>query len=128
MEKILFKEEGFAIRGAIIKVYKTLGAGFPENIYQEALEMEFEERNIPFIAQPSLPIAYNGKVLKHNFRPDFLCYDNIIVEIKSVQQIAKEHEAQVLNYLKASKLPMGYLVNFSSAPEVYIKGFVKTLV
>ncbi len=123
-EKILYKEECYLIQGAIFEVYKEMGTGFLEAVYQECLEIEFKKRNIPFLAQQELRLNYKGENLKQTYRPDFICYDQIIIEIKASKEIATEHKAQILNYLKATKMKLGLLVNFGNSPKVSIARFV----
>ena len=119
-ETILFKDESYAIQGAIFEVYRQMGCGFLESVYQECLEIEFRERSIPFVSQHDLQLFYKGKLLKQRYIPDFICYDQIIVELKAVKQVAPEHKAQVLNYLKASKMKLGILVNFGDYPKATV--------
>ena len=122
-EKILFKNECYAIQGAIFEVYREMGSGFLESVYQECLEVEFNTRGVPFLAQPELSIVFKGTHLKQTYKPDFICYDKIIIELKAVKSIAPEHEAQLLNYLKATGVKLGLLVNFGSHPKAIIKRF-----
>ena len=82
---------------------------------------EFEERNVPSVSQKSLSLQYKGKRLQQTYKPDFICFDTIIVEIKGVSVIVKEHVAQVLNYLKATELQPGLIINFGASPKVEIK-------
>ena len=117
---ILFKDECYEIQGAIFEVYKEMGSGFLEAVYQECLEKEFFKRDIPFQSQVELHLAYKGVVLKQTYKPDFICDEKIIVEIKAVKEIAPEFTAQILNYLKATGLELGLLVNFGSYPKVEI--------
>lgn len=112
MANIVYKLESFEIMGACFEVYKEKGAGFVESVYQECLEMEFSDRKIPFRAQSELPLAYKGRPLKSKFKPDFICYDKIVLELKSVTALADEHRAQVQNYLRAAIMKLGSLVNF----------------
>ena len=119
-EAILFKDESYAIQGAIFEVYRQMGCGFLESVYQECLEIEFHERSIPFVSQQDLQLFYKGRMLKQRYIPDFICYDQIIVELKAVKQVAPEHKAQVLNYLKASKMKLGILVNFGDYPKATV--------
>jgi len=119
-EKILFKDECYQIQGAIFDVYKEMGCGFLEAVYQECLEKELSSRNIPFQAQIELQLMYKNERLKQIYKPDFICFENIIVEIKAVKEIAPEHKAQLLNYLKATGLELGLLVNFGSYPKTEI--------
>jgi len=122
--KLLFKEESYAIRGAIFEVYKEIGSGFLEAIYQECLSKEFEYRHIPFISQPKIQIAYKGVNLDLEYRPDFICYSSIILELKATRVIIDEYRAQLFNYLKISKLKLGLLINFGHTPRVEIERIV----
>ena len=117
---LLFESETFAIRGAIYEVYKTLGAGFLEGVYQEALELELHERKIPYKAQVEITIAYKGSQLRQTYRADIICFDSIILELKAVKQLLPEHHAQLQNYLRATGLKLGLLVNFCHYPGVEI--------
>jgi GxxExxY protein len=122
-EKIIYKEESYTIQGAIFEVYREMGCGFFEAVYQECLEKELRNRNIPFVAQPELELTYKGEVLKQKYRPDIICYSKIIIELKAVKEIAPEHEAQILNYLHATAMQLGLLVNFGAYPKVDIKRY-----
>jgi len=124
MQDILFKEESYLIQGAVFEVYKEMGNGFLEAVYQECLEKEFTLRKIPFDSQKTLSLMYKGEPLKQTYKPDFICFDTIIVELKGVSAIAKEHQAQVLNYLKATGLRLGLIINFGAYPKVEIKRIV----
>ncbi|MCO5260745.1 MAG: GxxExxY protein [Crocinitomicaceae bacterium] len=119
--ELIYKEESYAIQGAIFDVYREMGCGFLEAVYQECLEKELALRGIPFIAQPELSLSYKGEALQQKYKPDIICYDKIIVELKAVKQTAPEHEAQVLNYLNATHFKLGLLVNFGNYPKVFIK-------
>ncbi|MCG8349111.1 MAG: GxxExxY protein [Chloroflexales bacterium] len=119
-EKVLYPDESYAIQGAIFDVYREMGCGFREGVYQECLEKEFHARGIPFEAQKELFIMYKGERLKKTYKPDFICYTRIIIELKAAKEIAPEHKAQLLNYLKATNLKLGLLVNFGSYPKVEI--------
>ena len=119
-EKILFKNECYQIQGAIFEVYREMGCGFLEAIYLECLEQELSKRNIPFKAQQELKLNYKGKPLQQTYKPDLICYDQIIVELKAVKEIGPEHKAQVINYLKTSGIKLGLLVNFGTYPKADI--------
>ena len=121
--EIIYKDEAYAIQGACFEVYKTLGNGFLEAVYQEALAHELKLHNIPFQEQRELQLQYKGIQLKQTYKPDFICYGKIIVEIKAVSDIAPEHEAQLLNYLKITNMRLGLLVNFGHYPKIEIKRF-----
>lgn len=121
--EIIYKDEAYAIQGACFEVYKTLGSGFLEAVYQEALAQEFRLQNIPFEEQCELKLQYKNIPLHQTYKPDFICFDKIIVEIKAVSTLAPEHEAQLLNYLKITNMRLGLLVNFGHYPKVEIKRF-----
>lgn len=115
---MLYEKESYEIIGACIEVYKELGTGFLESVYQKCLEYEFIRRKIPYLAQPWLELNYKDLLLDKSFQADFICYNCIILELKAVPKILDEHKAQVLNYLKASKLKLGLLVNFGHYPRL----------
>lgn len=118
MANIIHKLESFEIMGACFEVYKEKGGGFLESVYQECLGIEFGLRNIPFKAQPELALSYKGRPLKSKFKPDFICHDKIVLELKAVSGLADEHRAQVQNYLRATGLKLGLLVNFGHCPKI----------
>ncbi|MGA9453439.1 MAG: GxxExxY protein [Verrucomicrobiia bacterium] len=118
MSSIIHKLESYEIMGACFEVYKEKGTGFLEAVYQECLEIELSERKIPFKVQPELSLTYKGRPLKSKFKPDFICYDKIVLELKAVTVLADEHRAQVQNYLRASGMKLGLLVNFSHYPKL----------
>ncbi len=115
--------ESYAVIGAAMKVHSELGCGFLEAVYQEALEIEFKNKKIPYIREQKLPIYYNGQELKTYYQADFVCYDNIIVELKAIKALSEIEKAQVFNYLKASKLKKALLINFGESHLVF-KRFV----
>jgi GxxExxY protein len=121
--KLIHADETFAVRGAVFEVYKILGAGFLEAVYQECLALEFSARDIPFKATPQLGLSYKGVRLRHGYSPDFICFDRLILEIKAAREIAPEHRAQIMNYLRATGLQIGLLVNFGAARGVQIERF-----
>ena len=123
-EKILFKEECYIIQGAIFEVYREMGCGFLEAVYQECLTKEFMNKKIYYIAQQELKLSYKGEELEQKYRPDFICYDKIIIELKAVKEIASEHETQIFNYLKATGMQLGMLVNFGHYPKAQIKRII----
>ncbi|MCD6389349.1 MAG: GxxExxY protein [Desulfobulbaceae bacterium] len=124
VQKLLFGEECYAIQGAVFEVYREMGCGFFESVYQECLEREFRRQKIPFIAQQILELFYKGDRLVQVYKPDFVCYEKIIVELKAVKSIGREHEAQVFNYLKASKFRLGLIVNFGHYPKATVKRII----
>ncbi|MBF0102517.1 MAG: GxxExxY protein [Desulfobacterales bacterium] len=122
--EILFKDESYEIQGAIFEVYKEIGAGFLESVYQECLERELLLRGIPFQKQMEIELTYKGQKLNHFFKADLICYDSIIVELKACKSLEPIHRAQVINYLKATKMNLGLLVNFNAYPKVQIERIV----
>jgi len=118
--ELIYPDESFAIRGAIFEVYRVMGCGFLETVYQECLEKEFAFRGIPFVSQKELKIWYKDEELKQRYKPDFICFDRIVVELKAVSGLLPEHQAQLMNYLEATKLRLGLLVNFGHYPMVEI--------
>jgi len=124
-DNILFKKECYAIQGAIFDVYRLMGCGFLESVYQTCLENEFRMRNIPFDSQKEMKLYYKGIELPQTFKPDLICYDKIIVELKAVTVILPTHQAQLVNYLKATGMKLGLLVNFGAHPKASVKRFVK---
>ncbi|MGY6743461.1 MAG: GxxExxY protein [Cecembia sp.] len=109
---MIFKKETYDIVGAAMNVHKELGGGFLESVYQEAFGIELLENNIPFEKEVKLQIQYKENLLSKYFVADFVCYRDILVELKSSTAITDEHYAQVINYLKATKKPLGLLLNF----------------
>jgi GxxExxY protein len=119
-EPLLYENETFRIQGAIFEVSRHMGAGFLEAVYHECLAREFATQAIPFVSCRPLQLAYKGEPLKQTYSPDFVCFDKVIVELKAVRDFAPEHQAQVLNYLRASGLRVGLLVNFGCAPKARV--------
>lgn len=122
---LLFEKESYAILGACFEVYKEMGCGFLEPVYQECTEVELRARNVPFRAQPELAIAYKGAALKHRYVPDLICFDKIVVELKAVTALTDEHRAQLHNYLKATGLKLGLLVNFGHYPKLEYERIIR---
>ncbi|SCZ87025.1 GxxExxY protein [Nitrosomonas mobilis] len=123
-EKILYREEVFAIQGAIFDVYREMGCGFLEAVYQECLAKELRQRGVPFQPQKELILTYKGQALEQRYKPDFICFDKIIVELKAVTELGKAHKAQLFNYLKATGLKLGLLVNFGHYPKAQIERII----
>lgn len=123
---LIYEKEVFAIVGAAMEVHSTLGPGFLEAVYHEALKMEFSERNILFKAEQGLQVSYKGKPLKAIYRADFVCFDKIIVEIKALNELASVHHAQTINYLKITNFKVGVLINFGSHENLEWKRFANT--
>ncbi len=122
---IYYKQESFEIVGAAMKVYNVLGPGFVEAVYQEALEIEFQHRNIPYEREKEIEVYYDGVLLKKKFQPDFICYGKIIVELKAVMELDDLNRTQVYNYLKATQMKMGLLLNFGHPKELEFERKVK---
>lgn len=118
MNEIVLKEECYRVMGACFEVYREKGCGFLEAVFQECLELELEFQGIPFVSQPELTLNYKGRPLKQTYRPDFVCFDSVLVEIKAVSALTDEHRAQVINYLHSTGLRVGLLVNFGHYPKV----------
>ena len=112
---LLYEEETGKIIKACMNVFNELGSGFLEPVYQEALAIEFELQGIPFQREQKLEITYKGRKLNKEYYADFVCYNKIIVELKAISVLVKANQAQVINYLKATKMKIGLLVNFGSA-------------
>ena len=121
----LYKDLSYAILGACFEVYKEKGSGFVEPVYQECLELELGLREIPFTRQPYLRLCYKGVQLKQCYVPDLVCYEKIIVELKAAQTLSDEHRAQILNYLKATGVRLGLLVNFGHHPGLELERLVR---
>ena len=125
MQSILkFEKETYAIRGAAFEVYSVMGKGFLEAVYQECLQIEFAARGVPFLSQVQLSVSYKGTELQQHYRPDFICFGMVVVEIKSVSLLINEHRAQLMNYLKATGFPIGILLNFGHHPLMEVERFV----
>ena len=110
-DKIL-NDQSYAVIGACMAVHRELGSGFLEAVYQEALEVEFELRNISFEREKKISVYYKGEVLEKSYFADFICFDEVIVELKALSSLDGVHESQLINYLKATNLKLGLLINF----------------
>ncbi len=119
MEEYPFKEECYNIIGAAMEVHGELGHGFLEAVYQEALSIVLSEKGIPFLREQVLDITFKGRLLNKKYVADFICYNEVIVELKAMEGIAPEHIAQVLNYLKATGKKLGLLLNFGTTKLQY---------
>ena len=118
MSDLILPDESYRIMGACFEVYKRMGCGFLEHVYHECLIIEFEFQGIPYVSEPQVDLCYRDKNLTTYFRPDFVCFGKIILEIKSVSALANEHRAQVHNYLKAANYKLGLLMNFGHHPKL----------
>ncbi len=112
--ELLFKKESYSIIGAAMEVHRILGRGFLESVNQESLGLELNIRQVPFLKEQNLELYYKGEKLNKYFTADFICFNKIIVELKSVSDLTSEHEAQVFNYLKATQLNLALLINFGA--------------
>jgi GxxExxY protein len=124
MAELIYKDEVFAIVGAAMEVHTVLGSGFLEPVYQEALEIESRSRNLPFVSQKVLQIRYKEHILKKEYIADLIYFDKIIVELKALDRLSGKEEAQLLNYLKATGMKVGVLINFGSHPKLEWKRLV----
>ena len=114
MSELVFKKETFSIMGAAMEVHRTLGPGFLEAVYQQSLEIELSMQKIPFVAQPEVNIEYKNRTIKKVYIPDFICFDNILLEIKAMKALTLIEKAQMINYLKATGFKLGLLINFGA--------------
>ncbi len=124
MPELVLKDEVYQIVGAAMDVYYTLGRGFLEPVYQHALEIELARRSIPFEAQKELKIEYKGQYLRKEYVADFVCFRQIIIEIKAGECLTARHEGQLINYLKATRMHVGLLINFCSQARLEWKRYV----
>ena len=121
---LLYENESYDIRGAAMKVYEILGHGFVESVYQEAMEIEYRRRNIPYKREVEIEVYYDGVLLEKKFRADFVCYDSIIVELKAVSELDEGNLLQLCNYLKATHLRLGLLINFGNMSGMEIERWI----
>jgi GxxExxY protein len=112
--ELLYKEETYKVIGAAMEVHRELGCGFLEPVYQEALEIELQMQEIPYQREVDIEISYKGLVLNKYYRADLICFGRVIVELKALSALSTEHESQLLNYLTATGMPIGLLINFGS--------------
>ena len=125
MTEILFKDESYTIMGAMFEVYNEMGCGFLEPVYQECVELEMADQEIPFVARVQLKLNYKHHLLKAKYIPDAICYDKVVLELKAVKEITDEHRAQVHNYLKAAGYRLGIIVNFGHYPKLQYERIVR---
>ena len=121
---LIYEDESYAIIGAAKYVYSILGCGFVESVYQEALEIEFKRRGIPYKRDVDIDVYYDGILLNKKFRSDFICYDKIIVELKAVTTTDETNILQLSNYLKATNMKLGLLLNFGHSKGLQINRWV----
>ena len=123
--ELILKDEVYEVIGAAMEVSNELGCGFLEAVYEEALIFEFNKKKIPYKVQKEIEIKYKGETLKKKYYADFLCFDSVIVEIKAIKKLTEIEDAQILNYLKASGMPVGILINFGN-PKLEWKRYANT--
>ncbi len=124
MKPEVYTDEGYKLMGAAFEVYNESGFGLAEEIYQESLEIELESRGIPFRSRQELKCFYKKRELMKRCVPDLFVFDGLVVELKSVSQFAPEHEAQLMNYMRITKQPVGYLINFGHQDTLEWKRFI----
>ena len=124
MKTEIYNDEGYKLMGAAFEVYNEQGCGLAEEIYQESFEIELESRGISFHSKQELKCFYKGRELKKHYVPDLFAFECLVVELKSVSQLLPEHEAQLMNYLRITKQPVGYLVNFGRKDMLEWKRFI----
>ena len=120
----MLKQEGYDLMGAAFEVYNELGYGMAEEIYQAALEVELQLRDIPFVAQAELDVFFKGHLLIPKYRPDVLVFGEIVVELKALKELCSDHEAQLFNYMRIARKQVGYLINFGKKGELEWKRFI----
>ena len=120
----MFKEEGYKLMGAAFEVYNQLGYGMAEEVYQQSLEIELALRGIPFRSKDQLTVFYKGQALETHYIPDLFAFGGIVVELKAVAELVSEHEAQLFNYMRIARQPVGYLINFGHKGELQWKRFI----
>jgi GxxExxY protein len=120
----MFQDEGYKLMGAAFEVYNQLGYGMAEEIYQQSLEIELALRRIPFQSKKGLTAFYKGQALETRYKPDLFAFGCIVVELKAVAELVPEHEAQLFNYMRIARQPVGYLVNFGHKGELQWKRFI----
>ena len=119
-----YQQEGYDFMAAVFEVHNEMGHGSLEEVYHESLEFELSERGIPFTSKPKLFLSYKGRLLRKQYEADLIVIGEIVVELKAVKALAPEHEAQLINYLRATRKKVGYLVNFGAFPKLEWKRFV----
>ena len=124
MGELLEKDEVYQIVGAAFEVFNELGAGFLEAVYQEAMELELRSRSIPFVPQAKLRIRYKGEFLQKEYYADLICFGTVLVEIKCIERLTPKEESQLLNYLKATGIRVGVLLNFAGPKTLEWKRLV----
>jgi len=124
MKTEMYKDEGYKLMGAAFEVYNEQGYGLAEEIYQESMEIELAMRGIPFRSKEELKCFYKGRELKKRYVPDLFVFAGLVVELKAVSQLLPEHEAQLINYMRITKQPVGYVINFAHKDTLEWKRFI----
>jgi GxxExxY protein len=124
MKDDIYKDEGYKLMGAAFEVYNEHGYGLAEEIYQESMEIELDVRGISYRSKQELKCFYKGHELKKRYIPDLFVFDGLVVELKSVSELLPEHEAQLINYLRITRQPVGYLINFGHKNTLEWKRFI----
>jgi GxxExxY protein len=124
MKTEIYKDEGYQLMGAAFEVYNDRGYGLGEEIYQECFEIELELRGIAFQSKAEIKCFYKGRELKKRYVPDLFVFGCLVVELKAVTELAPEHEAQLVNYLRLTRQPVGYLINFGHKDTLEWKRFI----
>ncbi|MCG8449371.1 MAG: GxxExxY protein [Pirellulales bacterium] len=119
-----YSEEGYQLMSAAFEVYNELGYGMAEEVYQQSLEIELRIRKIPFETKRRLSLTYKNTVLEKTYIPDLFVFSAIVVELKSLKEFASEHEAQLFNYMRIARQPVGYLINFGHKNTLEWKRYV----
>jgi GxxExxY protein len=120
----MFKEEGYQLMGAAFEVFNELGYGMAEEVYQQSLEIELSLRGIPFRSKSELTVFYNDRALDTRYKPDLFAFGGIVVELKAVTELISDHEAQLFNYMRIARQPVGYLINFGHKGGLQWKRFM----
>lgn len=120
----MLQQEGYDLMGAAFEVYNVLGYGMAEEIYQQSLEIELALRNLPFIRKAAIEVQYKGRLLEAYYRPDLIVFEQLVVELKAVKCLLPEHEAQLFNYLRICRKPVGYLLNYGASDGLEWKRFI----
>lgn len=119
-----FSDEGYALMAAAFEVHNVIGGGLSEEIYQQSLEIELESRGMPFRSRPELAVFYKQRPLSRKYIPDLVVHEKIVVELKAVSMLLPEHEGQLMNYMRISRTPIGYLVNFGPIGKLEYRRFI----
>lgn len=120
----MYEDEGYRLMGAAFEVYNQLGYGMAEEVYQQCLEVELRLRAIPFETKQELVLTYKGTEIEKRYVPDLFIFDAVVVELKAVQKLISDHEAQLFNYMRIAQQPVGYLINFGQIEKLEWKRFI----